>query len=487
MKKINNTQVCLRVKSLLLLLTVIFGGQSLLAQAPATEYFMTTSYTKMNLNPALRPDKGYVGIPGLTNIYVDYKTNAFNLDHFIFPGLGENGKAATFMHKDVSYNDFMKNISDNNYFNADVNVTVLGFGFYVKDLFLNFDVSARGNIQGNIPKDVFGFVKKGVTLDGDEGDNYDFKEISADVLGYVQVGVGGSYPLLNKSLLVGAKAKVLLGVVNSRFRTNKLNINVGRDEWTMESHATLQASYSSITAKYDEDNRFDGFDIDGFGISGVGFGFDLGASFTPGKFFQFADNLDFLNRFTISASLNDVGFINWDKSKSVYLETDPSSINITGKHTISFDNNDDNSLEDIIDDISDEFEDAINLRDGSTDNMKTSTGIRARMNWGLEYEVLPKKLNVGMLTSTYFNTAKAFTEFTLGTAYRPTGGIELGLSYSFVHSQFNTFGASLHLGRCFFISGDYVIPHVNSDFIPTTSRGVNVQFGFAVPIGKPRS
>lgn len=50
------------------------------------------------------------------------------LDHFLFKGVGENGKTGAFLHSNVSYDKFMEGISKNNYFNADVNVTVLDLG-----------------------------------------------------------------------------------------------------------------------------------------------------------------------------------------------------------------------------------------------------------------------------------------------------------------------------------------------------------------------
>lgn len=105
----------------------------------------------------------------------------------------------------------------------------------------------------------------------------------------------------------------------------------------------------------------------------------------------------------------------------MYLETDPTQMVITGKHTISFENDSDNSLKNIIDDIGDDFKEAINLKEkeNGLDELKTLTGLRMRMNWGLEYDILQDKLSVGLLSSTYFNPHKTLTELTLGSVYKP--------------------------------------------------------------------
>ncbi|MDH8701633.1 hypothetical protein M2138_000980 [Dysgonomonadaceae bacterium PH5-43] len=477
-----------KAKVISLLAVFVFCCSSVFSQTANTEYFMQSSYTKTNLNPALRPDRGHIGIPGLSNIYVDFKTNTFNLDHFMFKGVGENGKTGTFLHQNVSYSDFMDGVSKNNYLGSEVSVSVIDFGFYTGDMYFTFDASVRTSFSANIPDDVFGFVKKGVTLTNDTGDNYDFSNVSAEANSFLQLGLGASKPIMDDALMLGAKVKFLMGIANAKFKLEKMNLNVGRDEWTLESKAKMQVIYHDVSPTYDDDDCFDGADLgSGFAFSGYGLGFDLGAVFEPGKVFNFYDGNDFLNNFKVSASLTDIGFISW-KKQGMYLETDPSRVNITGQHNISFDDDSDNSLDNILDDIEDDFRDAVNLKDADINNLKTTTGLRVKMNWGVEYEVLYNKLNVGLLSSTYFTPNKNITEVTLGSSYKPIKWIELGLSYSFIYSKYKTFGCAIHFnpGHAInlFVASDYVIPRWNSDFVPTTSRGLNFQFGLAVGLGK---
>ncbi|MDR2622276.1 MAG: DUF5723 family protein [Dysgonamonadaceae bacterium] len=465
-----------RTKIIVALFGISFFINSAFGQSAHTEYFMSSSYFKTSLNPALRPTKGYFGIPVLTNISVGYNTNTFALENFLFPGIGENGKTGLFLNEKVSYDQFMKGISDQNYLNFDFNETLLGFGFYVGSTFLTFDASFKVNMEANIPRDVFDFLKKGVSFDGD-GKTYDFSNISLDATAYGQVGLGASFPLLDKSLLLGTKVNVLLGLTNGRIGLDKMKLNIGKDEWSVkETQASVQVAMKGLKPKYNEEGKFDGFDSDdiAIGLNGLGLSFDLGAALKLGCLV--GDKTSFLNNFTVSAAVTDLGFINWDKSSSLYLATDPTDVIISGDKEIDFENS-----ENIFADLETSFKDAYNFKE-RPDEIEGKTNLKAKFNWGIEYAF--SKANIGLLSTTYFNSAKTVSEYTIGGSVRPISGLEAGVSYSFIHGAFQTFGLSLHLGSFLYVTSDYVFPTTNSMFIPVSAKALNLQVGIAVPIGK---
>ncbi|MDR0427376.1 MAG: DUF5723 family protein, partial [Dysgonamonadaceae bacterium] len=360
-------------------LFVLFGIcgfiHSATGQSANTEYFMSSSYTKTALNPALRPSKGYIGVPGLTNISLGYRTNTFVLNHFLFQGAGENQKTGLFLNENVSYDQFMKGISDRNYFNLDLDLTVLGFGFYAGDAFLSFDASLRADMEMNVPKDFFSFLKRGLSLGGADNKEYNFGNISLDGIVYGQIGLGGSYPFLDNSLLIGTKVKMLSGLMNGRVSLDQMRLNIGRDVWSVSDMQTsMQFVAKGIKPKYDGSGKFDGLDSDDFSFTsnGFGFGLDLGATFKPGYFLE--DKSSFLNNFTVSMAVTDLGFINWNKSSSVYLATDPSGpIVITGDKEINFENS-----KNLFGDLSDAFGDAFDLKE-KPDAIEGKTGLKARL------------------------------------------------------------------------------------------------------------
>jgi hypothetical protein len=258
-----------------------------------------------------------------------------------------------------------------------------------------------------------------------------------------------------------------------------MNLNIGHDLWSAsETQATIQYTAKGLKPKYKEDGMFNGFDTDNFSvasINGFGLGLDLGATFKPGYFLE--DKSSFLNNVTVSMAVTDLGFINWNKSNSAYLATDLTDpITITGDKEISFENS-----ENIFSDLTDAFHEMYNFQE-KPDAIKR-TGLKAKLNWGIEYAFPEKNINVGLLSTTYFNTAKAVSEYTIGGAIRPMNGLEAGLSYSFAYGHFQTIGLSLHLGSIFYISSDYLFPKTNSWFIPVSAKAFNLQLGFAIPIG----
>jgi len=471
----NNTGFINNIKTFLIITGFCFASYSVLAQSSNTEYFMSSSFTNTSTNPAKRPEKGYIGIPGLTNMSLNFQTNTLNLDHFLFPGVGEDGKTGWFLNKNVSYDDFMKNIASKNYMGINFDYTLFGMGFYVKDLFLSFDVSLRSNVGANIPKDIFGFVKSSLTAGENEEKIYDLSNLSVNGNVFSQLGIGASYPFLNQSLVLGAKVKILFGIAHTNFNLDNMRINISNDVWKVSTQASGEMLLPTLQPEYDNTGKVNKFNNDGsFSLfNGSGLGLDFGATFVPGKIIDVA----WLNKLTVSAAVTDIGFISWDKSKMTYLATHPKDVIVTGNYNIRVDES-----YDIFKDLGDAFNDAVAFYPTTTSN-KTTSSLGAKMNWGVEYALLNGKLNTGFLNTLYFNPVKTISEFTVAGAYRPVGGIEVGLSYSFVHSNL---GLALHLGNCFYIASDYAFPHVNSMFIPTTSQGLNFQFGFAIPIGKKR-
>lgn len=187
----------------LFLLTLFCLAGALQAQTTNTTYFMKTYSNRTSLNPALRPEQGYLGMPLLLNdLYVDVKTNTLNLDHLTFK---QGGEVLSFMHKNVTDKDFLSGVSKNNYLDTDVNYSLFSMGFYKKEAFWNIDLNLRANVNANIPYSAFELMKKGFAMN--EASYYNVKDIRATANSYLELGVGHSRPFLDNTLVVGAKAK----------------------------------------------------------------------------------------------------------------------------------------------------------------------------------------------------------------------------------------------------------------------------------------
>lgn len=471
---------------LILLFFICLGVKNdVYAQIPRSTYFIDKSHSRISLNPALRPESSYIGVPFLSGIGVNMQTNTINLDNFTFAIPGN--KRATFMHSDVTTEQFLSNLSNDNYISADVGYNIFSMGFYKGEGFWNIDFGVKANVDVNLPKSLFRLVKQG--FEQDAPTTYDIGGVSATANSYIELGVSYSRPFLNNSLMLGLKTKLLGGIANMDLEAESLNILTDDNKWEASSKVRLNASAPGIKPKYSlKDNgleMIDGFDTSNWGkLSGFGLGFDLGAVY---DFKNLAGTLDgfsadFLRNLVVSTSLTDIGFISWSKGNSTHLASSGEPVTVYPDYTIHKDGS--TSIEDIFDDMLDDFEQAINLKEQKAKGR--TTGLRMTWNLGMEYDILQDKLSAGLLYSNRFGNYFNRQEFTLSGNYKPLSWLATSLTYSFVHSNFDTFGWALYLsprkGVNFFVVSDYIIPNVSPEWIPTTTKAINVQFGFTIPM-----
>lgn len=475
MKSIKNTNI----QWALIAFITLLPFASVFSQTTKTDYFMGTSYLRNSLNPALRPDQGYLVVPVIPTIGVNAQTNSLNLDNLTFKG--PNGKRVTFMHQSVNTNDFMSSLSDDNYLNMDANIKLFGFGFYKGDNFWNIDLGIRTHVDANIPKSFFGLLKQG--FDQEEQSRYDLSDLSATGYSFVELGVAHSRMFLDNNLTVGARVKLLSGLADFNLDAKSLTIDAGPEYWSARSKVTLKGAAPGVEPTYDEKGNLDGFEFGNFSPSGFGTGLDIGAVY------DVKDDLPVLEGLKVSAAFNDIGFISWSKKNSINLHSPETEVKIIPSDYSYYKENG-SSLSDVLEDAFDDMKEATNLRQDGPRKGRT-TMLRMNMNLGAEYEIINEKLSVGALYSARFGNYFTASEFTISGNGRINSWLATSLSYSFVHSKFDTFGFALHLapkrGVNLFLASDYAIPHVSSEFIPTTSKGINFQMGISIPIGGKRS
>ena len=87
--------------AVLLLLMPLLAG----AQALKGSYFMDNSMNRHRMNPALSPRSNYLQLPVLSNVSFGFGTN-LDVPSFLYP---KNGELLTFLHKDISVEEFQKN------------------------------------------------------------------------------------------------------------------------------------------------------------------------------------------------------------------------------------------------------------------------------------------------------------------------------------------------------------------------------------------
>lgn len=273
-----------------------------------------------------------------------------------------------------------------------------------------------------------------------------------DVNAYNEIYIG-----LQKSfgsLTLGVKGKLLYGVAN--IQTDKANIGFTTDpeiyqlslqtDYEIRSSAFLRYnSLDSITADYS------GFAFDNLFYNNQGFAFDIGASYEVNE------------KFIISASMIDVGKINWDFFPRKY----------TSKGNFSFDGVD--ILDLLVDSTS------ISIQDTLIDLLKVteqienySTTLPGTYTLGASYQWGEKwRFNGLLLHQRSNNNSRNLLSL---SAVRKISIFDLGIQYTMTKNNYSGLGVfgKVKLGPIYaFASTDNII----GAFKPYDSRSASVRVG----------
>lgn len=415
------------------------------AQYLRSSYFMEGSSTRMQLNPASQPKRGYVNLPVIGSLAAEVSSNSLGIQDVIdvFDSDGE------FYNNDKFYN----RLKGMNELNISLNTDVVSFGFYKGKGFWSFNVGARVDVDATIPKSMFEYLRA-VDVDNFNWNGQQAFNIQNEKLrlnSYIEVGAGYSRAI-NERLTIGGKAKLLLGAGNINLKINQLYISgkeAGIDsELQLKADAYLEASAKGLDLE-EENGYVTDLDYNNFGISGYGAGLDLGASY------QVMKNL------TFSAAILDLGFISWGKSSTQIAESNKNTI-------INKDNYGESS--EVLD-----FE-LYGLQ--KKENKSRTTSLSPTMVLGGEYGLLDNKLGVGLLSTTRFGQLKTYSELTFSANYRPNTLINASLSYSMIQGG-ETFGIAFKVGPLM-LGTDYM-------YFGNNSKHVNAFIGLSIPLGKRSS
>lgn len=460
----------------ILLSIFILLACSLSAQIVRTDYFLGTSINRRNFNPALTPEQGYIVVPVLPTLSAGVETNTLNLDHLTFK---KNGERVNFMSPLVTSEEFMKGIKSSNFAQADVTYKIFGIGFYKKDKFFSLDINLRAHANATLPRSVFSLLKDGFNNEGDT--YYDLSKVRAYAQSFVEVGLGYSMPLFDNNLSIGVRPKFILGVGYADLDGKEIQIEATDRRWRAKSSVSLDIAFPGIKPKYNEDDGLlDGFDTDFNGVPGYGFGVDLGANYNLGHVVPVLEGLN------VSFAIRDIGFISWTKSNSLQMYSSESEV-IVEPSTWDTDYSD-KSLDKVLEDAFNDLKDAVNLHETGVGSKGKSTSLRSSFTLGAEYAIMDKKLTFGVLYNAFLSKYYTSNALMGSVAYTPSRWLGLATSYTLAGGDYANLGFALYLtpskGVTFHVASDYIFPRVNSSFYPTTSKALNVQVGFSIPLGR---
>jgi hypothetical protein len=198
--------------------------------------------------------------------------------------------------------------------------------FRINNLYLGFEIN-MGNINTslNFPKDLFDFFINGNI----ENTEFDLTGIGVRSFSYNDIATRISYDFTD-ALTIGIRTKLLFGIHYFDMTKSDISANLSQDEWSYDLDLNVNMSFPAPLGQLDSfgiaeeltgNFNFESNDIE-FAqdyrdfLNNRGFAFDLGGKYTLN------DQLE------LSASIIDIGYINW--KDNVYNISITDQVSFTG-------------------------------------------------------------------------------------------------------------------------------------------------------------
>ena len=463
------------------ILKYIFAGIALLtavsgvsAQNMRTGYFMDGYAFKFKMNPAMTASRGFVSIPVLGNFNLGVNSN-LGMSSILYPKQDGSG-LTTFLNSEVDAATAMSKFSKINTLGVNTDLSVLAFGFWggKGKMFHTVDLSLNADVAAALPYDLFRFAKEG-TVNGNE---FDLGDTGVKIGSHLALAYGFSLPV-GRHVRIGARAKFLMGLASAEASLKGTKIITGADGWYTLTDGSLKAGLPfAMHLPVNEQNYVDWksisetFSTDSEAISktcrNFGGAVDLGVT------------VDFLENFTASASITDLGFICWQNYSSASAAKDADG---NSKKTYVFRTDEETDF----DKLGDKFLECLDFN-VDEDRTKKALMLDPTVYVGLEYRMpFYRRMSVGLLSTTKIAGRYTWTEGRLSVNVDPADWFSVATNYAYsTYGHSAGFAFTFHLpGFNFFAGTDSFLPmtNVNPQFIPigraTTSLtcGLNIMFG----------
>jgi len=448
--------------SAFIILTLWVGALNGQVRQPHSLYYMETIPQISQMNPAFQPRaNGYLSLP--VNFNIDLFSDLAPKD--IFQRQGNNWY--TPFDEPFDFYKLKQSIGKNSFsLNGGLDLDIIGYGLRVGKGYLSIGVSEHITGSLSLPTDL-------ITLADDKypnGTTLDFSPLGINSMMYQQFRIGYSHKITDR-LTVGMNIKPLFGQIAVVTDLEKFSFLTGEEQWNLDAKGAVYSSlpYEAVkneegkldefASRVDDYEFIDWFNDYGGAFRNPGIAFDLGASY------RITDQL------TVSASLNNLGFISWKE--------DLNSVSFSGKYTFE-------SLEfDDTEDVVDQLEELLNSINDATDykmhQNKFKTTLPPALHAGVSYQFF-ESLSAGFLSRTVFWKNSVSQSFNLSGYFQPYSffALNAGATWQVKGSVYLGGGFTFLLGPLQF--------YLLSDFIPVSFTTVRVEDMDEFPIvERPKS
>ncbi len=443
------------------LLTTVLAA---IGQHSQTLYYMERLPQVTSMNPAIQPVSSfYLGFPVVSNVNLNVGNNTLSYNDIIFES-EEVGSKITFLHPSYNIDNFLNKMNDNNDIFTELSTNIFNIGFRADDSYFTIKIQEKSDIRMSYPRDMAEIMLKGNS--DFKGETAHFGDFSIHSGHYLEYSLGYSQQVTDE-LTFGINAKYLngLGLLKSEEFNMGLYTSEDGDSLSLTSDISLKGTapfnVTTDSAGYIEDTELKDIKVSDL-TANPGFAIDFGATY------ELTDNL------ILSASVVDLGFINYKNFSHNY--------NINGQ--FSFTGIDvsnefgDNGESDPMENITDSLEDEIKMEYSDQGFLHL---LGPKIYAGARYYI-GDRVDFGLLSRTQFYNGRTMQSFTLTANTRPIRGFSLTASYSILNNSYNNLGLGviLRLGpfQVYAMSDTFsagLWPHKTQSF--NLRVGLNFAFG----------
>ena len=400
-----------RIPGILVLLLSLFllHSKTGIAQLDATMYHMSTIPQLKNTNPSSTCDyKLYIGIPVISSIYADVHHNGFVLTDL----LKKRSDDSLYLDMDNAISKMGKQNIIGGSFQMDW--ILLGWGKEQNRFFLN--ITEKAFFRFRYPKDLMRLLWEG---------NATFIDETADLSGlalratYYREYAFGYAREVNDKWTLGGKLKYLYGIVNVSSKVKKLSLFTTPNTYDLVGESDMVLNTSFI-----EDDGIPLGDYLFYKTGNHGLGIDLGATYKAN------------DKWTISLSMIDLGFIRWKHNTTNYTNNLDQAAFRGNAITTFIDSTNTDPFSTIADSLEITF---VNFEET---NKAYTDGLQTRFYLGGTYNINETN-NVGGLIQMEYWRKKVYPTFTLSYNYRIVRWLGASISYSIMNRSYFNLGIGL--------------------------------------------
>lgn len=397
-----------------------------------TLYLMPSVPQANQLNPALMyPCRIYVELPVISSVKVNIRNSAFGFHDFVHKGTGP--QSDTYY---LDLNNLDNKLKRNNYFQAELDIDLLGFGFGLHEWYFTFGIASHSELLVSYPHDVITLKDGNWQVDNGRASPISLNNLGVESTLWNSIGVSAAREL-NDGLKAGVRLKYLQGMADLNTRRSGLFLNTTTNPITLEAQMNylVNASFpvkvgyaaNGLVNNLNFDNTFNNIAGDFIFNGNRGLAIDAGIVY----------DLDDITQ--VTASFTDLGFIHWKKNTNNFSATGNYFFNGIDLDQYQASPGQTDLIEALQDSIANAFR--------ASGSAKTYFTLMPVKIFGGVTRLIRPDLRAGAMTRIEIYNLHIMPSLTLSMNYTPIPAIAASVSYTVMNNKFNQVGAGLALGN----------------------------------------